>query len=75
MKKFESLGRSLTKAEQRNIKGGGDDPNGYANYGKCSHQVGCWHYIQSVSWQTCLTDLGIYCADGQGTCSINPLCN
>ncbi|HYF29549.1 MAG TPA: hypothetical protein VD993_00370 [Chitinophagaceae bacterium] len=77
MNKFQTLGKPLSRQEQKSIRGSGedDDPGGGACYGTCIGSVGCWSYNEPVSWSTCLQDIQTYCSSGSGTCSVNYVCN
>lgn len=53
MKKFENLGRMLSKKEQKNLMGGNPpDEGGTIRTGYCINSVGCWHYIEPVYHST-----------------------
>ncbi len=80
MKKFENLGRSLSKTEQKQIIGGDDlrwdgssDPNGRAASCSCTHMVGTWVYTSTPSCGEVIQDMYTYCRGGahcSGTCSM-----
>lgn len=58
MKKFESLGRSLSKEEMKNVLGGGDyDGAQYCNVGAfCTTYYGHWgNQISLDGYCTCFT--------------------
>jgi hypothetical protein len=75
MKKLESVGRSLSKQEQKMIKGGTEDEPGLAKYGACIGSVGCWtYYDPGVSFATCRADIQSYCSSGSGICGNSPVC-
>ncbi len=76
MKKFENLGKTLSKAEQKNIIGGDYEGGGAGPFfGKCTGgSEGCWHYTEPVTWQTCLNDIALYCSSGSGVCSLSNNC-
>jgi len=62
MKKFENLGRNLTKNEQKKISGG-------AWSCSCSGgQVGSWTYTSTPTTQGMINDINTYCTYG-GSCS------
>ena len=69
MKKFENLGRSLSKDEQRRIKGGDEElGNPDVRTGYCVGSTGCWLYGSPVYYSTCQADIAIYCGSGHGSC-------
>ena len=67
MKKFENLGRSIAKAEQRNIIGGFIPPDD-GNYCtvSCTGSVGQWHYTSMPTCRGIMADVGTYCRSGEG---------
>lgn len=68
--KFKNLGRVLSKKEQNQILGGVDGGGGGdIRTGYClAPVVGCWHYINPVSYEVCQADIALYCSSGQGSC-------
>lgn len=71
MKKFEQLGKSLSKQEQKSIMGGNFPPDDNTLYCSCdcSGSVGSWIYTNGgVNRKSAEDDLGIYCRSGAGSC-------
>jgi hypothetical protein len=75
MKRLQSLGRVLSKDEQKQFSGGCPDcGSGSVRTGYClSPGVGCWHYDSPVNYSTCQADIAIYCTTG-GSCLTTPDC-
>ena len=75
MKRFELLGRSLTRDEMRQIKGALDGMVGEVGnetiYGWCTEHVGCWS--TSSSKEVCEADIANNCRGG-GECSATNGC-
>jgi len=69
MKNLKSLGKILTKNEQKNLLGGLEEEGGGANSGICIGSVGCWHYYSTVPYSVCVADIQTYCSSGHGWCS------
>jgi len=68
MKKFESLGRNLSKEEQKNLIGG------YYATVSCTNQVGTWGYTSMPTCAEIAHDTALYCRDGQGTIASGSQC-
>ena len=72
MKKFEFLGKSLSKAQQRNVTGGEVDPGtGCLSFTACSltaegkvYQGFCGYYLGPC---LCVTNYGLYEPAGGGS--------
>ena len=72
MRKFENLGRSLNKTEQKKIAGGFQDGGGGGTaHCDCIDQVGSWTYTSVPSCAEVWQDMALYCRYGahcSGTC-------
>jgi len=73
MKKFENLGRMLSKEEQKHILGGdapGDDGRGVeAAWCTNMENPGCWYYTPlKATYAKCQADIQTYCSSGTGNC-------
>lgn len=63
MKKFENLGRRLSKEEQKKVKGG------YYARCVCIGSDGVWVYTRMPSCYETYEDIATYCRSGVGSCS------
>lgn len=75
MKKFQSLGRSLSKNEMTKILGGDDGTIGEIDgtvYGWCTAIKGCWSTTSSL--ETCRANITSNCGNGGGECDTTNRC-
>ncbi len=75
MKKFENLGRKLSKEEQKNIMGGKEELNGacYGCYQYGTHYYSCWYSNRGCEVCTAVYGSNSQCTGivGCGGCHMN----
>jgi len=74
MKKIQSLGKKISKEDQKKILGGEEQlPIIWTGYCLLP-EVGCWHYTSAVYYATCMADIQVYCNNGGGCSTYRDFC-